>query len=351
MVIGLYALRDQEAGALGHAVEPEYYVWAWRREEDLSFIDPSRVKVALWTATINLDRDAFIVEHRTNKVTYPTDAEVAGVIRLEATEVPDDATVPHLANAIIDASRPFRPVEHQVDFDARLSQRAFYRHLLEELRVRTGGVRLSITALASWCSHDDWTEGLPVDAVVPMIYRMGRDGDTIRHTLHAEREFPNPICAGNIGYSADEPLGTGRRPAPGVPVPSRAVVGNPIHHARPTGGGTAMNRRLGIALTILAVARSAFASGPEPYVTPFVYRIDLGDVMAGDFPDQLRFDDVVFALIVYLHLSGRFTGHHAAPAGGTRARLAVAGTTRPALPNRRRLLLQRSVSRSRFSIR
>ena len=73
-----------------------------------------------------------------------------------------------------------------------------------------------------------------------------------------------------------------------------------------------MNRRLGIALTILAVARSAFASGPEPYVTPFVYRIDLGDVMAGDFPDRLRFDDVVFALIVYLHLSGRFTGHHAA---------------------------------------
>ena len=202
----MYALRDQEAGALGHAVEPEYYVWAWRREEDLSFIDPSRVKVALWTATINLDRDAFIVEHRTNKVTYPTDAEVAGVVRLEATGVPDDATVPHLADAIIDASRPFRPVEHQVDFDARLSQRPFYRHLLEELRVRTGGVRLSITALASWCFHDDWTEGLPVDAVVPMIYRMGRDGDTIRHTLHVEREFPNPICAGNIGYSADEPL-------------------------------------------------------------------------------------------------------------------------------------------------
>ena len=203
---GLYALRDEVAGAVDPAVEPDYYVWAWRREEDLSFIDPNRVKVALLTATINLDGDDFIVEHRTNKVTYPTDAEIVGVVRLEATGVPNDATVPRVADAIIGANRPFRPVEHQVDFDAWLSQRAFYRLLLEELRARTGGARLSITALASWCFHDDWTEGLPVDDLVPMIYRMGRDGDVIRHALYAEREFPNPICAGNVGYSADEPL-------------------------------------------------------------------------------------------------------------------------------------------------
>ena len=164
------------------------------------------MKVALWTATIKLDEDEFTVEYRTNKITYPTVAEVIGVVRLEATGVPGDATVPRLADAIIDANNLFQPVEHQVDFDARLSQRAFYRLLLEELRERTDGARLSITALASWCVHDDWTEGLPVDAVVPMIYRMGRDGDVIRHTLYAERKFPNPICAGNIGYSSDEPL-------------------------------------------------------------------------------------------------------------------------------------------------
>ena len=203
---GLYALRDEMAGMLAPAVEPDYYLWAWRREEDLSFIDPNRVKVALLTATINVDRDDFIVEHRTNKVTYPTDAEIVGVVRIEATGLPDDATIPRLADAIVGVNRPFRPVEHQVDFDARLSQRAFYRLLLEELRARTGGARLSITALASWCFHDDWIEELPVDAVVPMIYRMGRDGDVIRHTLYAEREFPNPICAGNVGYSADESL-------------------------------------------------------------------------------------------------------------------------------------------------
>ena len=203
---GLYAPRGQVAGEFDQAAEPDYYLWAWRREEDLSFIDPSRVKVALWTATITLDHDDFIVEYRTNKVTYPSEAEITSVVRLEATGVPGAATTARLADAIIGVGLPFGPVEHQVDFDARLSQRAFYRDLLEELRVRTGGARLSITALASWCFYDVWTEGLPVDAVVPMIYRMGPDAGVIRHTLYAEREFPNPICAGNVGYSSDEPL-------------------------------------------------------------------------------------------------------------------------------------------------
>ena len=203
---GLHALRDDVTTALDPAVEPEYYLWAWRREEDLSFIDSSRVKVALWTATIHVDGDDVIVERRTNKITYPVGAEIVGVVRLEASGVPDDAMAPRLADAIIAASRPFRPVEHQVDFDARSSHRNFYQRLLQELRARTGAARLSITALASWCFDDNWTEGLPVDAVVPMIYRMGRDGDGIRHALYAERAFPNPICAGNVGYSSDEPL-------------------------------------------------------------------------------------------------------------------------------------------------
>ncbi len=203
---GLFFSRDQIAGGFGQIVEPEYYLWAWRREEDLSFIDPSRQKLALWTATITLDHDEFIVEYRTNQITYPSEAEIVSVVRLEATGVPGAATTAQLADAIIGAGRPFAPVEHQLDFDARLSQRNFYRHLLGELRKRTGGARLSITALASWCFYDDWTEGLPVDAVVPMIYRMGRDAEVIRHTLHEQRKFPNPICAGNVGYSSDELL-------------------------------------------------------------------------------------------------------------------------------------------------
>ena len=206
LTAGAWAFRDDLRRAMGQTAAPDYYLWAWRREEDLSFIDTDRVKVAAWTATITLHEDGFVVEHRTNKITYPSDAEIVAVVRIEAKGVADDATTSRLAEAIIAANRPFRPGEHQIDFDARVSQRDFYRRLLDELRAGIGDTALSITALASWCFRDDWVRTLPVDAVVPMIYRMGRGGDVIRATLYDERAFPAPICAGNIGYSADEPL-------------------------------------------------------------------------------------------------------------------------------------------------
>ena len=173
LAAGAWAFRDDLRRAVGLSAAPDYYLWAWRREEDLSFIDTDRVKVAAWTATITLFEEGFAVQHRTNKITYPSDAEIVAVVRLEADGAADDATVTRLADAIISANRPFRPVEHQIDFDARVSQRDFYRRLLEQLRTRIGDAALTITALASWCFHDDWVETLPVDAVVPMIYRMG----------------------------------------------------------------------------------------------------------------------------------------------------------------------------------
>ena len=69
---------------------------------------------------------------------------------------------------------------------------------------------------------------------------------------------------------------------------------------------------VGAVLSTVALAWSAFASGPERYETPFVKKSYLRDVLAGDFPDRLWSNDVVFPLVIYLHLSGRFTDSHAA---------------------------------------
>lgn len=204
VVLGIF--KDEIEVAFTPAVEPDYYLWAWRREEDLSFIDPSRVKVALWAATITSDHNGFIVEPRTNRATLPIDSEVVAVFRLEVAGVPGIADVVRMADTIVSIGRALEPIEYQIDFDARASQRDFYRHLLNELRKRVGEIDLSIAGLASWCFHDDWITGLPVDEVVPMIYRMGPDGNYIRQALFAERRFPNSMCAGNVGYSADEPL-------------------------------------------------------------------------------------------------------------------------------------------------
>ena len=72
-----------------------------------------------------------------------------------------------------------------------------------------------------------------------------------------------------------------------------------------------MKRWVMAALSTATVSWSAFASGPDPYETPFVKKSYLREVLAGDFPDRLWHNDIVLPLVIYLHLSDRFTDSHA----------------------------------------
>jgi hypothetical protein len=64
-------------------------------------------------------------------------------------------------------------------------------------------IPLSMTALASWCSYDDWIGRLPVDEAVPMLFRMEPD------RRHAPQDLPQfkirePLCMGSVGVSTRE---------------------------------------------------------------------------------------------------------------------------------------------------
>ena len=198
--------KDTQTIAESGPGNPDYYLWAWRRTEDLSFVNSRKIKAAIWTGTIFWDQGRLAVDQRRNPITYPVGMDVVAVSRLEITGIPDPEATAEIAKAMWRLGESFDPIEYQIDFDARRSQRDFYSRLLGEVRLRVGSTPLSITALASWCFHDAWIEGLPVDAVVPMIYRMGPEGYYIRKQLAKEREFPAAICRGNVGYSSDEPL-------------------------------------------------------------------------------------------------------------------------------------------------
>ena len=102
----------------------------------------------------------------------------------------------------------------QVDFDATLSQRPFYRALLSKLRQRIAPTMpLSMTALTSWCQSDSWISGLPVVEAVPMLFRMGPG-------QHPARTFSPSLCRSSAGVSLDEPL---REP----PSAARLYIFNP----------------------------------------------------------------------------------------------------------------------------
>lgn len=96
----------------------------------------------------------------------------------------------------------------QLDMEARPSQRAFYRALVHDIRAELPpALRLSVTALAWWCSSRDWLDGLAADEVVPMLFRLGRDGGRLR-TLWADApQRLHPRCRGPaLGIATPEPL-------------------------------------------------------------------------------------------------------------------------------------------------
>ncbi|MEK6335749.1 MAG: hypothetical protein AABM67_12535, partial [Acidobacteriota bacterium] len=66
-------------------------------------------------------------------------------------------------------------------------------------------VGLSITALASWCAHDNWLSDLPIDEAVPMLFRMGVEEKQFTNRLESGEDFNAAPCKQSYGVSTDEP--------------------------------------------------------------------------------------------------------------------------------------------------
>jgi hypothetical protein len=109
----------------------------------------------------------------------------------------------------------------QVDFEVRASQRTVLLDLLRDVRAGLPPhVRLSMTALASWCETETWLTNAPVDEVVPMLFRMGPGGAALKAKLAAGGDFALPRCRSAIGVSMDAPLAR-------IPAGRRLYVFNP----------------------------------------------------------------------------------------------------------------------------
>ena len=110
------------------------------------------------------------------------------------------AAILHYAAAI-----PARRV--QLDFEVRTSERQVLLDVIEDLRRGLPrGTLLSMTALASWCDTEGWLERVPVDEIVPMLFRMTAGGETLRKRLAAGGDFRNPRCRAALGVAGDSPI-------------------------------------------------------------------------------------------------------------------------------------------------
>lgn len=182
--------------------QPEAIPWAWERREDLRFLGPRAI--AHYAGIIELRGERTEVTPRLNPLLIDPGATRIAVVRIE-TRRPALTTAQReeAIRAILRLAGDAPAL--QIDFDAVRSERAFYGELLVALRARTKAT-LSMTALASWCMDDRWLASLPVDEIVPMFFRMGRESASIRERVARGQPLPEPRCNTSIGISTDEPF-------------------------------------------------------------------------------------------------------------------------------------------------
>jgi hypothetical protein len=187
------------------AALPLTTLWAWERREDLRSINPQRIAVAYLDQTLTI---GLIVESQPRRSVFalPATATRIPVVRIETAPngILNDFNRAQTVRAILASANEPGIAALQIDFDATRSQRPFYRDLLFDVRRQMpANLPLSITALASWCSHDDWIHDLPIDEAVPMLFRMEPDR---RHAPNADDfRIREPLCAFSAGVSTSEP--------------------------------------------------------------------------------------------------------------------------------------------------
>jgi Protein of unknown function (DUF3142) len=192
-------------------IAPHKILWAWEREEDLRFIDSKEFGVAFLAQTVTLSGSSLRLEKRRQPLEVNPDTFLVAVTRIE-TDKPSkpkltDEQKENAISAVLQTLELKNVAAVQIDFDAAVSEREFYRALLNDLRNKLPAeIPLSMTALASWCTAKSWLEGLPVDEAVPMAFRMGADDASIRAFLAHGKDWQEPLCKRSYGFSIDEPF-------------------------------------------------------------------------------------------------------------------------------------------------
>lgn len=188
---------------------PPTILWAWERAEDLRFLNPQQFAVAFLAQTLTLTGEKVNANPRQQPLKVNPETKLIAVTRIETNQLPilSKTQQNEIIRLVLNTLTLKNVSALQIDFDAKVSQRGFYRELLSELRAKIPpAMPLSITALASFCLSDPWIKDLPVDEAIPMIFRMGADNHKVKNLLKNGTDFSIPLCQQSYGIATDEPL-------------------------------------------------------------------------------------------------------------------------------------------------
>jgi hypothetical protein len=197
---------------------PALMLWSWDRADDLRFIDTADTGVAYLAGSIQLAAGGIAVVPRRNPLLLPPDTATIAVIHIAIDRarppVLDDTERDRLVTAIL-GLRPPGATAVQIDFEVTQSQQSFLAATILALRQELPDTKLSMTALSSWCLNESWIDTLPVDEIVPMLFRLGPDRPRIAAHFTAGGDFRAARCRDSFGIATDETQRAGLA-APGL---------------------------------------------------------------------------------------------------------------------------------------
>lgn len=186
-------------------------VWAWERPEDLRFL-PRDVEVAVQTGFVKIAGAGFVARGRR----FPLRVNASPTTAVVHVQIDDRTPLRwtpllrrRVAAAVLHFARTVPTRRVQIDFEVRRSQRAILTDLIGDVRrALPRDVELSMTALASWC-QEDWLHTLPVDEVVPMLFRMGNGDRSIRAAITQGGDWHDAACRHALAVAVDTPIADG----------------------------------------------------------------------------------------------------------------------------------------------
>lgn len=191
-------------------------IWAWDRFDDLSFLKDD-TSVTSYAGTFYLRDNRSIFDPRRKELICPKETARIPSFRIESVNKIDkdyeDSAIAGICDTIKQYFRTHSECQKmvQIDFDARASERDLYKKLLFKLRQTlksaqyTSDVKISITALASWCLKDKWMQDLDVDEIVIMLFSLGQDKEDVLTDLKDTNLDTGNKASTAIGISANEP--------------------------------------------------------------------------------------------------------------------------------------------------
>ena len=188
---------------------PDEVWWYWDRPATQLPTPAPGVGAAVVTTHIIFSGEGFVRQPRRSALHLPSDVPTVPVIHVEVDPARpfagNAAQRDALRDAVVDVvGRGGSTRWVQLDFEARRTQRGFWRAAVEAIKAALPpGFRLSVTALASWCYGDRWLGDVPADEIIPMYFRLGRARPD--YVLRSAAGVTESRCALAHGVANDEP--------------------------------------------------------------------------------------------------------------------------------------------------